>query len=57
MVACPFTSAEANKPVVGTGARAHESSPLGDDSCVQKSRTAARANTAPPRDFRGRQRR
>jgi hypothetical protein len=50
-----FASAETNSPVSDTGARAHESSPLGAGSWVQRSRTAAHASTAPPQGRRRRQ--
>jgi hypothetical protein len=42
-----FATAETDSLVPGTGAWAHESSSLGASSCVQRSRTAARASTAP----------
>jgi hypothetical protein len=51
----PFTS-ETNYPVPDMGARAHESSSMGTGSWVQRSRTAARASTAPSRGPRRRQR-
>jgi hypothetical protein len=54
-VARLFTSIETNSPVCDTGARAHESSSLGAGSWVQRSRTADRASTAPPRGRRRRQ--
>jgi hypothetical protein len=44
-----FISTESSGPVSSTGARAHESSSMGAGSWVQRSRTAARANTSPPR--------
>jgi hypothetical protein len=50
-----FTSAETNSPVFDTGAWAHESSSMGAGSWVQRSRTAARASTAPPWGLRRRQ--
>jgi hypothetical protein len=50
-----FISAESSKPVSDTGARAHESSSLGAGSWMQRSRTAARTSTAPPRGRRRRQ--
>jgi hypothetical protein len=49
-------SAENYGPVSDTGAWAHESYSLGVGSQVQKSRTAARASTAPPRGRRRGQR-
>jgi hypothetical protein len=49
-----FASAETNSPVSDMGARAHESSSLGAGSWVQRSRTAARASTVPPRGRRRR---
>jgi hypothetical protein len=49
MVVRLFASAKTNNLVPGTRARAHESSSLGAGSWVQRSRTAARASTAPPR--------
>jgi hypothetical protein len=52
-----FTSAKTNNPVPDTRDRAHESSSLGAGSWVQRSRTAARASTAPPRGRRRRLRR
>jgi hypothetical protein len=52
-----FASAKTNNPVPGTRARAHESSSLGAGSWVQRSRTAARASTAPPWGHRRRLRR
>jgi hypothetical protein len=52
-----FTSAKTNCPVSGTRARAYESSSLGAGSWVQRSCTAARANTVPPRGHRRRLRR
>jgi hypothetical protein len=52
-----FAPAETDGPVSGTGAWAHESSSLGAGSWVQRSRTAARASTAPPQGRRGRLRR
>jgi hypothetical protein len=50
-----FAPAETDNPVSGTGAWAHESSSLGAGSCVQRSQTAARTNTAPPVGCRRRQ--
>jgi hypothetical protein len=50
-----FAPAETDSLVSSTGAWADESSSLGTGSCVQRSRTAARANTAPPRGYRRRQ--
>jgi hypothetical protein len=52
-----FAPAETDSLVSGTGAWAHESSSLGAGSCVQRSQTAARTNTVPPRGCRRRQRR
>jgi hypothetical protein len=52
-----FASAKTNIPIPGTRARAHESSSLGAGSWVQRSRTATRASTAPPRGRRRRLRR
>jgi hypothetical protein len=52
-----FASAKTNSPVPGTRAQAHESSFLGTGSWVQRSRTAARASTAPPWGRRRRLRR
>jgi hypothetical protein len=48
-VARLFTSTKTNSPVSNTGARAYKSSSLGAGSWVQRSRTAARASTVPPR--------
>jgi hypothetical protein len=50
-----FAPTETDSPVSGMGAWAHESSSLGAGFCVQKSQTAARANTVPPRGCRRRQ--
>jgi hypothetical protein len=52
-----FASAKTNSPVPGIRARAYESSSLGAGSWVQRSRTTARASTAPPRGRRRRLRR
>jgi hypothetical protein len=57
MVVCLFTSAETNELVSDAGAWAHESSSLGAGSWVQRTRTTARASTAPPRGRRRGQRR
>jgi hypothetical protein len=54
-VVCLLTSGETNSLVSDTRARAHESSSLGTDSWMQRSRTAARASTVPPRGRRRRQ--
>jgi hypothetical protein len=50
-----FASTKDNSPVADTGAQAHESSSSGAGPWVQRSQTAARANTAPPRGHRRRQ--
>jgi hypothetical protein len=57
MVVRLFASAKTNSPVPGTRAWGHESSSLGAGSWVQRSRTAGRASTAPPRGRRRRLRR
>jgi hypothetical protein len=43
-------STKSNSPVSHAGARTHESSTASDSPWVQRSQTAARANTAPPRE-------
>jgi hypothetical protein len=42
-----FTFAETNSPISNMGAQAHESSPMGASSWVQRSRTTARASSGP----------
>jgi hypothetical protein len=54
-VVCLFASIETNSPDPDKGARAHESPSLGVGSWVQRSRTTARASTAPPQGRRRRQ--
>jgi hypothetical protein len=56
-VVCLFALAETDSPVSGTGAWADELSSLGAGSCVQRSRTTAHTNTAPPWGFYRRLRR